>query len=169
MNYKVIVLGLVAVLISSCAAFDSDEKVSNPKDPNADIVAKVGNFEGVFEGTKVVKENNCDQMRDEVGKSVKVKYDVLQSGSVANVKFEDGKDLTATVKDKKIELVKKAKASTSIIALSLKGEGEAREIEGVEDYFEVPEGTELTKACAKYELKLKMIDAKSQQKVEEKK
>lgn len=170
MGYKLFAATIIALLISSCAAFDSDESMpggAGIAGPSADVIAKYGNVEGVYQGTKVLKSNTCTAMKDEVGKSVNIKLDVLQSMAVVDVLFEDGIDVIGNVKDSKSEVVKKGKTTSSVFSLEFKGKDKDKTITGKEEFFETTADGKMTNPCAVYELSLKLEKEKSEQKQKE--
>jgi len=93
MGYRFLVAIFAVIMISGCAAFDSDNTPYVGFDP--DIIPVIpggvaGIHTGFYTGTVTLDSNTCSGVQDEVGASKDFAVDVIHVDNYINMTFDDG-------------------------------------------------------------------------------
>ncbi|MBT3182085.1 MAG: hypothetical protein HN337_06215 [Deltaproteobacteria bacterium] len=97
MGYRLVIAVLSLLLITSCAAFDSDtdaiEGFGDQDQAGMPSTGKdLGPLSGYYSGNMVLNSNTCESISDEVGVESRIGVDVIQDENALNATFDDSKD-----------------------------------------------------------------------------
>lgn len=154
MKKGILVAILSVFLISACSAFDSDSSPYGGDFPNLTPPFGFGGgqYEGNYVGEVTLEENNCADLTEAVGSVSELKINVIQSGDLVSVAFEDESEVSGSLKDSKTTIIKKDVSNTNIYHLEFSEDGT---VTGNCEYIEgAPIGDQLGSHCAEYSVEL---------------
>lgn len=154
MNKSILVSIISVFLITACSAFTSDSSPFGGDFPNVTppFGGGGGQYEGNYVGEMTLEENTCADLVEAVGAVSELKINVIQSGDLVSVGFEDESEASGSLKDNKTTVIKKETSSTKIYHLEFSEEGV---VSGDCEYIEgAPLGDQLGSHCAKYSVEL---------------
>lgn len=154
MGRRLIVLALGLVLISGCAAFDTDNTPYDGFSPDLVPVlgGQAGPLSGYYIGDMTLDSNTCQGVSDEVGKAAPLVLDVLQTELGMNVTFEDASVLAGQVDDaSKAVFMSQTGSSKQVYFLDF---SEDAKITGAAEVIEADENGQYADPCASYSLYL---------------
>ncbi len=152
MKIRIFVTVIALALVSACAAFDDNGTPYEGFGP--DVVAPYSNggeFQGTYKGQITLTENSCANLAEEVGAKEDLTLDVIQSGELVSIAFEDSSESSGNIKDGKTVIVKREVSSTKIFDIEFTDTGMA----GVCEYIDgAPVAGQLGATCAKYSIEM---------------
>lgn len=155
MGKRLVVAIIGSMVVASCAAFDSGNPVVTDVTPAGEPNIAGGGasdiYQGFYAGKMTLKSNTCTKFKaGAVGAEEKWSVDVVQSGEIINMLFEDGTEVPGTLKGSKMTALAKKSGNSWIYDFSFSEDG----IEGVIDIVESVTEGQLDKACANYKVSL---------------
>ena len=153
MKTRILVVIVAAMMVAACSAFDNSNKPYDGFGP--DIVPPPGIGGGAYEGTYIgelkLTENSCEGLIEELDSTKALEVNVLQSGDLVSLGFEDESEASGTLDGAKAIIVKKDVSDTMIFHIEFTETG----ITGDCAYIDgAPIGDQLGEPCAKYSVSL---------------
>ena len=142
---------LSCFLLISCSAFEHDDMtIPVDSEGNPSITGTSGTYEGVYDGTVKLVSNDCSNAGASVSMPTEITADILQSGDIISVQFDDEQDVTGKLQDNSAVLVLKESNLTKIYRLNFNEDG----ITGTCEISESTASGELGNTCASYDVEL---------------
>jgi len=154
MKIRLLVCVISLAFMAACSAFDKDPKLYDGFDPSIQppfMTAGSGQYDGTYKGEMKLAENNCENLADAIDSTTPLKVNVIQSGDVMSVQFDDDGEISGTVKDGKVTILKRDVSNSRIFHLEFTENGVTGECEYIDA---APVGDQLGEPCAKYSLSL---------------
>lgn len=90
MGYRLLVVFMGLLFITSCAAMDNDALPNTDGGGGVSPSENVGKFGGYFVGKTTVEKNDCVNYQGMIGDEADVSFDVLHAGEAVDVTFPAG-------------------------------------------------------------------------------
>ena len=153
MKKRLFICVVSLIFMSACNAFDKNGQPYDGFGPDITppFVAG-GQFDGDYAGDMTLTENNCANLTESLDSKTPLKLNIIQSGDVVSVGFEDGAETSGSFDKNNILTVVKHDTSNSRL---FHIEFSDKNISGDCEYIEgAAVGQQLGEPCAKYSLSL---------------
>ena len=154
MGRRLIVLAMALVLLSGCAAFDTDNTPYEGWSPDLIPVlgGQAGPLSGYYIGDMTLDSNTCQGVSDEVGKAIALVLDVLQTDLGMNLTLEDASVLAGALEgDNKAVFMSQVETTRQYYRLDF---SEEAKITGSYEVKEPDADGQYADPCASYTLYL---------------
>lgn len=153
MKTRIFVVVVAAMMVAACSAFDNNNKPYDGFGPDIVPPPGVGGgaYEGVYKGELKLIENACVDLVAEIDSTEPLEVDIVQSGDLVSMGFEDDTEASGSVTEGKATIIKRDVSNVMIFHIEFVDgaiSGECSYIEGA------PLGDQLGEPCAKYSVSL---------------
>jgi len=154
MKTRVFITIVAAMMVAACSAFDTNNTPYEGFGPDIvppPLAGGGGQFQGSYKGEITLQENDCEFLADEVGVASPVVFDVLQSGNLVSVGFEDESEASGDLDGSKVTIVKRDVSNTRIYHIEFTDTGITGDCEYIDS---AAVANQIGDSCAKYGLSL---------------
>lgn len=153
MKTRLFIIFAAALTLAACSAFDNSNKPYDGFGP--DIVPPPGigggAYEGKYVGELTLTENTCENLAEEVDSAKALEVNVLQSGDLVSLGFDDESEASGTLDGANAIVIKRDVSDTMIFHIEFSETGMTGDVSYIDG---APIGDQLGEPCAKYSVSL---------------
>ncbi len=157
MGYRFLLAVVVLTLMSSCAAFDTDNTPYAGFNPDEVVIPNgmSGPYNGKYSGTMTLDSNTCASVSDEMGAAVAIMANVVQSDQLVNIVLEGGSAAAGelSAEGKTVFMIQSGGAK-HVYYLTFSDDSK---MDGTCEVIEADENGQFAKSCASYTVTLAKV------------